>query len=184
MLTVHTVHLVHLWSTLCTLGILCAHYAHCAPMSTLCTLCTLQAHCAHCAHYAHCAPLSILCTLCTLRAHCAYCAHFVHCAPLSTLCTLCTLHPKEVKCAQVCTIKDPSASMLPAGLWHQNLAGCGLPVATILPMHPGKAVLQNKSTVIVIVCTPVYTCSIVTVSEAQNWNAGDLSVLTCRPILL
>jgi hypothetical protein len=38
--------------------------------------------------------------------------------------------------------------------------------------------------VIVIVCTPVYTCSIVTVSEAQNWNAGDLSVLTSSPILL
>ena len=74
--------------------------------------------------------------------------------------------------------------MLPAGLWHQNLAVCGLPVANILPMHPGKAVLQNKSTVIVIVCTPVYTCSIVTVSEAQNWNAGDLSVLTCSPIIL
>jgi hypothetical protein len=113
-------------------------------MSTLCTLRTLQAHCAYCAHYAHCAPLSILGTLCTLRAHCAYCAHFVHCAPLSTLCRLCTLHPKEIKFAQVCTIKDPSASMLPAGLWHQNLAGCSLPVATILPMHPGKAVLQNK----------------------------------------
>ncbi len=88
--------------------------------------------------------------------------------------------------AGLCTIIDPSVSMLTAGLWHQNLAGCGLPVATILPMHPGKAVLQNKSTVIVIVCTPVYTCSIVPVSEseAQNWNAGDLSVLTCSPILL
>ncbi len=42
-----------------------------------------------------------------------------------------------------------------------------------------QAALQNKSTVIVIVCTPVYTWSIVTVSEAQN-----LSVLTCSPILL
>ena len=149
---------MHTGHPLCTLCTLCTyehsvHPVH--PSSTLCILCTLCTLCTT-------APLSILCTLCTLRAHCAYCAHFVHCAPLSTLCTLCTLHPKEVKCAQVCTIKDPSASMLPAGLWHQNLAGCGLPVATILPMHPGKAVLQNKSTVIVIVCTPVYTCCIVT----------------------
>ncbi len=33
--------------------------------------------------------------------------------------------------------------MLPAGRWHQNLAGCGLPVANILPMQPRKTVLQK-----------------------------------------
>jgi hypothetical protein len=78
--------------------------------------------------------------------------------------------------------------MLPAWRWHQDLAGCGLPVATILPMQPRKTVLQKISIVIAIVCTPVYTCCIVIVSEpeseAQNWNASDLSDLTCRPIMM
>ncbi len=72
------------------------------------------------------------------------CAHYAHCAPMSTLCTPCTLHPQETKCAQVCTIKDPPASMLPAGRLHQNLAGRGLPVATMRPMQPRKTVLQKN----------------------------------------
>ncbi len=59
-------------------------------------------------------------------------------------------------CAQVYSIKDQSAFMLPAGHWHQNLAGRGLPVATILPMQPRKTVLQKQSTVIDIVHTRVH----------------------------
>ncbi len=78
-------------------------------------------------------------------------------------------------------IHAPSPALAPESsrLWPAR----GYHPADSCPCTLGR-LFCKKMTVIVIVCTPVYTCSIVTVSEAQNWNAGDLSVLTCSPIIL
>jgi hypothetical protein len=85
---------------------------------------------------------------------CILCTLCVRIRTLYTLCTLCTMYTYE----------------------HT--------VHTVLPIQPRKRFLQNESTVIVILCTLVYTQCTLTVSESQDWNACEFSVLNCSPKIL